>query len=47
MSLHKLDRVKDPRFGSVRVGSDLRLIVHKSASSLLLCLVAHHDKAYA
>ena len=47
MSLHKLDRAKDSRFWSVRVGSDIRLIVHKSASSLLLCYVDHHDKAYA
>lgn len=47
MSLHKLDRAKDPRFWSVRVGSDIRLIVHKSTSSLLLCYVDHHDKAYA
>jgi len=47
MSLHKLDRAKDPRFWSVRVGSDIRLIVHKSASSLLLCYADHHDKAYA
>ncbi|OIQ74542.1 putative ATP-dependent DNA helicase YjcD [mine drainage metagenome] len=47
LSLHKLDRAKDPRFWSVRVGSDVRLIVHKSASSLLLCYADHHDKAYA
>jgi mRNA-degrading endonuclease RelE of RelBE toxin-antitoxin system len=47
MSFHKLDRAKDSRFWSVRVGSDIRLIVHKSASSLLLCYVDHHDKAYA
>jgi len=47
MSFHKLDRAKDTRFWSVRVGSDIRLIVHKSASSLLLCYVDHHDKAYA
>ncbi|MDE2463404.1 MAG: DEAD/DEAH box helicase [Alphaproteobacteria bacterium] len=47
LSLHKLDRAKDPRFWSVRVGSDIRLIVHKSASSLLLCYADHHDKAYA
>lgn len=47
MSFHKLDRARDPRFWSVRVGSDIRLIVHKSASSLLLCYVDHHDKAYA
>jgi superfamily I DNA/RNA helicase len=31
----------------VRVGSDIRLIVHKTAASLLLCYVDRHDKAYA
>ncbi|MDR2787743.1 MAG: DNA helicase, partial [Candidatus Accumulibacter sp.] len=46
MSLHRLDRAKDPNFWSVRVGRDLRLIVHKTAGSLLLCFVGHHDKAY-
>ena len=46
MSFHKLDKAKDKNFWSVRVGSDLRLIVHKSDSSLLLCYVDHHDKAY-
>ena len=46
MSFHKLDKAKDKNFWSVRVGSDLRLIVHKSADSLLLCYVDHHDKAY-
>jgi len=25
---------------------DIRLIVHKSDASLLLCYVGHHDKAY-
>lgn len=46
MSFHKLDRAKDKNFWSVRVGSDIRLIVHRSESSLLLCYVDHHDKAY-
>jgi mRNA-degrading endonuclease RelE of RelBE toxin-antitoxin system len=46
MSFHKLDKAKDKHFSSVRVGSDIRLIVHRSESSLLLCYVAHHDKAY-
>ena len=46
MSFHRLDRAKDKNFWSVRVGSDIRLIVHKSDSSLLLCYVDHHDKAY-
>ena len=46
MQLHKLDRAKDKKFWLVRVGSDIRLIVHKSDASLLLCYVDHHDKAY-
>jgi len=46
MSFHKLDRARDANFWSVRVSSDIRLIVHKTASSLLLCYVDHHDKAY-
>lgn len=46
MSFHKLDKAKDKHFWSVRVSSDIRLIVHKTSSSLLLCYVDHHDKAY-
>ena len=47
LSFHKLDRAKDPNFWSVRVSRDIRLIVHKTAGSLLLCYVDHHDDAYA
>ena len=46
MQLHKLDKAKDKNFWSVRVSSDLRLIVHKTYNSLLLCYVDHHDPAY-
>lgn len=46
MQFHKLDRAKDKNFWSVRVSADIRLIVHKTASSLLLCYVGHHDPAY-
>jgi mRNA-degrading endonuclease RelE of RelBE toxin-antitoxin system len=46
MSFHKLDKAKDKKFWSVRVNRDIRLIVHKDESSLLLCYVDHHDKAY-
>ena len=46
MSFHKLDKAKDKNFWSVRVGRDIRLIVHKSEGSLLLCYVDHHDGAY-
>lgn len=46
MSFHKLNKSKDKNFWSVRVSSDIRLIVHKSDASLLLCYVDHHDNAY-
>ncbi|MBI3130540.1 MAG: DEAD/DEAH box helicase [Acidobacteria bacterium] len=46
MSFHKLDKAKDKNFWSVRVSSDIRVIVHRTDSSLLLCFVDHHDKAY-
>ncbi len=46
MSFHKLDRAQDPNFASVRVSRDIRLIVHKSENSLLICYVGHHDNAY-
>src|SRR6188472_3958274 len=47
MSFHRLDKAKDKNLWSVRVNSDIRLIVHKSDGSLLLCYVDHHDRAYA
>ena len=37
MQFHKLDRAKDPNFWSVRGSRDIRLIVHKTDMSLLLC----------
>jgi mRNA-degrading endonuclease RelE of RelBE toxin-antitoxin system len=46
MQFHKLDKARDQNFWSVRVGSDIRLIVHRSDESLLLCYAGHHDKAY-
>ena len=46
LQLHKLDRAKDARFWSIRVSADLRLIVHRSDASLLICYVDHHDRAY-
>ena len=44
---HKIERAKDPNFWSVRANSDIRLIVHKTSASILLCYVDHHDDAYA
>ena len=46
MSFHKVDRARDKNFWSIRVSRDIRLIVHKTESSLLLCYVDHHDAAY-
>lgn len=46
LSFHKLDRVKDKNFWSIRVNKDIRLIVHKSQDNFLLCYVDHHDDAY-
>jgi len=46
MQFHKLDKAQDKRFWYVRVSAHLRLIVHRSDDSLLLCYVDHHDKAY-
>ncbi len=46
MKLHRIDRAKDPNFWSVRVSSDIRLIVHNTDTGMLLCYVDHHDKAY-
>src|SRR6516162_6796228 len=46
LSFHKLDKAKDKNFWSVRVNRDVRLIVHRTDTSLLLCYVDHHDKAY-
>jgi len=46
LQFHKLDRPKDPNFASVRVSKDIRIIVHRTQASLLLCYVDHHDEAY-
>src|SRR2546427_4284860 len=46
MQFERIDRAKDKDFWSARVSRDLRLIVHKSGGSLILCYVAHHDPAY-
>ena len=46
LQFHKLDKPKDPNFYSIRVSRDIRLIVHKTGNSMLLCYVNHHDEAY-
>src|SRR6266516_886540 len=46
MALHRIDDAKDKNFWSARVGRDVRLIIHKTRDSFLLCYVGHHDDAY-
>ena len=46
IQLHRIDRSKDRNFWSARISGDLRLIVHRTASSFLLCYADHHDAAY-
>jgi KaiC/GvpD/RAD55 family RecA-like ATPase len=47
LRLHRLERTRDKNFWSVRASDDLRLVVHRTPDSLLLCYVDHHDAAYA
>ena len=46
LKFHRIDRSRDPSFWSVRAGSDIRIIVHKTDASFLLAYVGHHDDAY-
>jgi hypothetical protein len=47
LQMHRIDKSKDPNFWSLRASRDVRIIVHRTASSLLLAYVDHHDAAYA
>jgi len=46
LRFHKLNKVREPNFWSVRVSRDVRIIVHRTRNSLMLCYVDHHDNAY-
>jgi hypothetical protein len=46
LQFHRIEKSKDANFWSVRVSGDLRVIVHKTTGSLLLCYAGHHDDAY-
>lgn len=46
LQFHRIDKSKDPNFWSMRVNRDIRIIVHKTDDSFLLCYVDHHDDAY-
>ena len=46
LQFHKLDGARDRNFWAVRVSRDIRIIVHRTQASLMLCYVDHHDQAY-
>jgi superfamily I DNA/RNA helicase/mRNA-degrading endonuclease RelE of RelBE toxin-antitoxin system len=46
LQFHRIDKSRDEHFWSVRAGRDIRVIVHKTNSSFLVCYVGHHDNAY-
>ncbi len=46
LRLHRVDAARDRNFWSVRAGRELRIIVHRTSSSFLICYVDHHDQAY-
>ena len=46
LQFHRIDKSKDPNFWSIRSNRDIRVIVHKTAASFLVCYVDHHDDAY-
>ncbi|MCY3970068.1 MAG: UvrD-helicase domain-containing protein [Acidobacteria bacterium] len=46
LRFHRVDSTRDRNFWSVRAGRDLRIIVHRTSSSFLICYVDHHDQAY-
>lgn len=46
LKFHRIDKSKDSNFWSIRSSRDIRVIVHKTAASFLICYVDHHDDAY-
>lgn len=46
ISMHRIDKSKDKNFWSARASRDLRIIIHLTDESLLLCYAGHHDPAY-
>ena len=46
LKFHRIDKSKDQNFWSIRVNRDVRIVVHKTADSFLICYIDHHDDAY-
>lgn len=47
IQMHRVDKSPDKNFWSGRVSRDIRIILHRTSDSLMLCYVGHHDDAYA
>jgi len=46
LSMHRVDRARDPNFWTARVNRDIRMVIHKREQDTLLAWVGHHDDAY-
>lgn len=46
LRFHRIDKSKDDSFWSIRASRDVRVIIHKTQASILVCYVDHHDDAY-
>jgi superfamily I DNA/RNA helicase len=46
LQFHRIDASKDRHFWSSRVNRDLRMVVHRTGDTSVLCYVGHHDDAY-
>ena len=44
LKFHRIERIRDPHFWSVRASGDLRIIVHKTDAGFLLAYVGHRDR---
>ncbi|MDC1084865.1 3'-5' exonuclease [Pseudomonadales bacterium] len=46
LRFHRVERARDPNFWSIRVNRDVRIIIHRTDKSFVVCYADHHDKAY-
>ena len=46
LSFHRVERARDPNFWSIRVNQDIRIIIHRTNQSFVVCYADHHDNAY-
>ena len=46
LQLHRIEGARDRSFRSVRASRDIRIIIHQTQDSFMLCYVDHHEEAY-